>query len=160
LGCYFAGAGVMLARLIVGTVRARALVRRATAGDRVFTSPDCAAPVTIGWFHPVILLPLNWRSWPDAELDAVLIHEREHVRRRDPLIQWLALLNRAIFWFHPLTWWLERKLAELAEDNCDLAVLRSGHDPPRAFGGFLRAVPCSSSRAVARQPLQRSAGRR
>jgi len=43
----------------------------------------------------------------------VLTHEWEHVRRRDPLVQWLALLNRSIFWFHPLAWWLERKLSEL-----------------------------------------------
>ena len=59
----------------------------------------------------------------------VLTHEREHARRRDPLTQWLALLNRAIFWFHPLAWWLERKLAMLAEEACDAAVLAAGHSP-------------------------------
>ena len=39
LGCYFAGAGVMLARLIAGTVRACALVRRATAEDGYIHEP-------------------------------------------------------------------------------------------------------------------------
>ena len=80
-------------RLIAGTGRARALVRRARAERGIFTSPDCAAPVTVGWLRPVILLPLNWRSWPAAELDVVLIHEREHVRRRDPLIRHSSLLH-------------------------------------------------------------------
>ena len=62
-------------------------------------------------------------------MDAVLAHEGEHVRRRDPLFQSLALLNRAIFWFHPLAWWLERRLSGLAEEACDAAVLARGCDP-------------------------------
>jgi hypothetical protein len=45
------------------------------------------------------------------------------------LIQWLALVNRAVFWFHPLSWWLERKLSVLAEEACDAAVLARGHTP-------------------------------
>jgi beta-lactamase regulating signal transducer with metallopeptidase domain len=92
-------------------------------------SAQCAAPVTVGWLWPVVILPEEWQSWPETKLDAVLTHEREHVRRRDPLVQWLALLNRSIFWFHPLSWWLERKLSDLAEEACDAAVLRRGHNP-------------------------------
>jgi hypothetical protein len=151
LSFYFAGAAVMLARLIAGTLHALALVHRATADNGIFTSPDCAAPVTVGWLRPVILLPSNWRSWPAAELDAVLIHEREHVHRRDPLTQWLALLNRAVFWFHPLAWRLERKLAELAEDACDAAVLRRGHDP-RQYSEYLIDLARAVKRAGARLP--------
>jgi hypothetical protein len=75
------------------------------------------------------MLPDDWTQWSPAQLDAVLLHEREHARRRDPLIQWFALLNRAVFWFHPLAWWLERRLAALAEDACDAAVLARGHQP-------------------------------
>ena len=75
------------------------------------------------------MLPDDWNQWSPAQLDAVLLHEREHARRRDPLIQWFALLNRAVFWFHPLAWWLERRLAALAEDACDAAVLARGHQP-------------------------------
>jgi beta-lactamase regulating signal transducer with metallopeptidase domain len=76
-----------------------------------------------------VVLPERWRQWPEAELDAVLTHEREHARRRDPLVQWLAALTRSVFWFHPLAWWLERKLAALAEEACDAAALARGHDP-------------------------------
>jgi len=70
-----------------------------------------------------------WQNWPQSKLDAVLAHEHEHVRRRDPLFQWLALLNRALFWFHPLSWWLERQLALSAEEACDAAALARGHSP-------------------------------
>jgi hypothetical protein len=61
----------------------------------------------------------------------VLAHEREHARRRDPLVRWLALFNRAVFWFHPASWWIERHLSFLEEQACDDVVLAGGHDPQR-----------------------------
>ena len=113
---YLIGFGVLLLRLAVGTIRASRL-------------ESCVTPITVGVLRPRILLPDGAKEWPQAQLDAVLAHENEHVRRRDPLFQWLALLNRAVFWFHPLAWWLERKLSGLAEEACDAAVLSRGYDP-------------------------------
>jgi bla regulator protein blaR1 len=118
-GLYLAGVLVFLLRLGIGVRRAKALIRGTIS---------CAAPVTLGWIHPKVILPPDWPQWPQARLDAVLVHEREHARRRDPLWQLLALVNRALFWFHPLAWWLERKLSELAEEACDAAVLARGFD--------------------------------
>jgi beta-lactamase regulating signal transducer with metallopeptidase domain len=126
---YLLGVCVLLARLAVGTVRAHMLVRRAASRGGRLTSDSCAAPVTAGWLRPAVILPECWQRWPQAQLDAVLTHEGEHARRRDPLVQWLALLNRALFWFHPLAWWLEFRLCALAEEACDAAVLARGHDP-------------------------------
>jgi BlaR1 peptidase M56/SurA N-terminal domain len=128
LGLYLLVAGALLGRLVIGTARTLRLIRGAVRRDGRLTSPRCAAPITVGWFRPVAILPEHSRDWPPAQLDAVLTHEHEHARRRDPLVQWLALLNRAIFWFHPLAWWLEGRLAALAEDTCDAAVLARGHD--------------------------------
>jgi TonB family protein len=127
-GIYLLGFCALLARLAIGTVRAQMLLRRAVKCDGRLTSDLCAAPVTVGWLHPTVVLPEEWRRWPRAQLSAVLAHEGEHARWRDPLVQWLALLNRAIFWFHPLAWWLERRLSGLAEEACDAAVLARGHD--------------------------------
>jgi TonB family protein len=126
---YLLGFFALLARLAIGTVRAHMLVRRAASREGRLTSDSCAAPVTVGWLKPSVILPDSWRRWPQEQLNAVLTHEDEHARRRDPLVQWLALLNRAIFWFHPLAWWLERRLSALAEEACDAAVLARGHDP-------------------------------
>jgi hypothetical protein len=126
---YLLGAGVLLARLGLGAVRAHLLRRAARDRDGRLTSPSCAAPITLGWGRPAVILPEDWTSWPPEHLAAVLAHESEHARRRDPLVQWLALLNRAVFWFHPLAWWLERRLSSLAEEACDAAVLARGADP-------------------------------
>jgi bla regulator protein BlaR1 len=125
MGVYLLGTGVLMLRLAVGTIRANRL-----------TSASCAVPVTVGLLRPRIVLPECWKEWPEAQLDAVLTHERAHARRRDPLVQWVALLNRALFWFHPLAWWLEQRLSALAEEACDSTVIEQGHDP-RAYSEYL-----------------------
>jgi hypothetical protein len=146
---YLSGVSLLLLRLATGTLRAHILARGATIRDGRLTSPRCAAPVTVGWLRPSVILPECWRCWPQAQLDAVLTHEGEHVRRRDLLVQWLALLNRAIFWFHPLAWWLERRLSALAEEACDAAVLERGHDP-HEYSRYLLELARSVGRMGAR----------
>ncbi len=125
---YLAGFGLCIVRLMVGMLLSYRLARKPKRDDRGFYYSRCAVPLTMGLLHPRILLPLESREWNGDKLDAVLIHEREHVRRRDPLVEWLAILNRSIYWFHPLAWWLCRKLTMLAEQACDEAVLANGHD--------------------------------
>ena len=149
LAAYLLGGLLLLIRLILGSIRASALLRKATREQGFLSSPECACPVTVGWLHPSVVLPSSWREWPQAELDAVLAHEREHARRRDPLVRWIAAFNRCIFWFHPLAWWLEHKLAALAEEACDDAVIARGCDPGD-YSEFLirqaRAVQHAGSR--------------
>ncbi len=129
LAAYAVGGVVLLSRLAIGAARAHALLRGARPEAGLWTSSSCVAPVTVGWLHPRVILPEGWQEWPAAQLAAVLAHENEHASRRDPLVQFLALLNRALFWFHPLAWWLERHLSALAEEACDAAALAGGHDP-------------------------------
>jgi hypothetical protein len=124
-GIYLVVAVLFAARFLTGWVILRRLVARsaATEYEGVFESLDVAVPVTAGWINPKILLPSGWRAWDRAKLDAVLAHERAHIRRRDPALALFARLNRCVFWFHPLAWWLERKLAVRAEQACDDAAL-------------------------------------
>jgi hypothetical protein len=135
-GIYLLGLCILLTRLALGSVHARRLVRAAIQRDGRWISVSCAAPITVGWLRPAVILPECSRHWTGARIEAAVTHEAEHARHRDPLVQWLALLNRAVFWFHPLAWWLERHLAALAEQACDDAVLARGHDP-RQYSEFL-----------------------
>ena len=165
LAIYAVGVFALLGRLIAGTLRAQRLIRQAVRRAGFLTSSACSAPVTVGWIRPVVILPEAWESWSGAQLEAVMLHEQEHARRRDPLIQWIALANRAVFWFHPLAWWLERHLAELAEDACDTAVLSKGHQPTeyceyllsmaRAVTARARGSTWSAPRCLARFLSQR-----
>jgi beta-lactamase regulating signal transducer with metallopeptidase domain len=98
---------------------------------RLAESGLLSVPVTFGIKDPSILLPATWREWEPAELDAVLAHEVSHVARRDALTERLSLLHRAIFWFSPLSWWLDRRLAELGEEASDDAALAARAEPTR-----------------------------
>ena len=86
-------------------------------------------PVTMSVVRPAVILPDDWREWPEERLDAVLIHELAHVARRDAFTQRLSLFYRAAFWFSPLSWWLHRHIANLAEQASDEAALRAGVAP-------------------------------
>lgn len=149
LGVYVLGLCLLLLRLAIGTVRAHTLALDALHQDGMCVSSLCAAPVTVGFFHPTVIVPEHWHEWSPSQLDAVLTHEHEHARRRDSLVQWLALLNRALFWFHPAAWWLERHLSALAEEACDNVVLAQGHSPEK-YSEYLIDIARSVTRSGAR----------
>jgi hypothetical protein len=135
---YATGMTLLLVRFIFGLRRSRTIRREAVSVKGRLTHPACVTPMTIGLFKPAVILPPDWRRWDRRELAAVLAHEDEHVRRRDPLIVALTLLNRAVFWFHPLAWWLHGKVATLAEQSSDLAVVSGGHDATRYAACLVR----------------------
>ena len=85
-------------------------------------------PLTVGLLAPRIVLPVSWREWSEAKLQSVLTHEATHVHNHDALVNLAAYLNRCVFWFHPLAWWLEKKLASTAEHACDEAAARAAGD--------------------------------
>ncbi|HKA17362.1 MAG TPA: M56 family metallopeptidase [Blastocatellia bacterium] len=82
------------------------------------------APLTYGALRPVILLPADARQWSSAELRRAIVHELEHVRRGDWVIQLAARITCVFYWFHPLVWIGFRWLSVEAERSCDDAVLR------------------------------------
>jgi beta-lactamase regulating signal transducer with metallopeptidase domain len=114
---------------------------------RLAESEMLSVPVTLGLRDSVILFPTEWRDWDPGELEAVLAHEISHVARRDALVQRLALIHRAVFWFSPLAWWLDLHLADLSEQASDEAALESGADRTRyaetllGFFATLEAAP-------------------
>jgi uncharacterized protein (TIGR03435 family) len=75
----------------------------------------------------------------DAELEAIVAHEFCHLRRRDNLFAALHMLIEAIFWFHPLVWWLETRLVNERELACDEAVIAIGHAPQTYAESILKA---------------------
>jgi uncharacterized protein (TIGR03435 family) len=125
---YGAIALAFFARFALGMLLVRRLIAGSTPLGRLRESSRISVPLTVGWFRPAILLPTEWREWDRAKLDAVLTHEGAHVRRRDGLVAAIAGINRCIFWFHPLAWWLERRLAYLAELACDEACVAATGD--------------------------------
>ena len=120
---YLSVTGVFLLRFVMGMFLAWRLSAESARAGGFFESGAINVPLTVGWLWPRILLPKNWREWDQEKLEAVLAHEGAHVRRRDGFVAAMAGINRCIFWFHPLAWWMERRLGLLAELACDEACI-------------------------------------
>jgi beta-lactamase regulating signal transducer with metallopeptidase domain len=130
-------------------IASRAYASGLTSIPRAAESELISVPLTMGVLRATILLPAGWHEWDDAKLDAVLAHEVSHVARRDALTQRISLLHRAIFWFNPLAWWLDRHLADLAEQASDEAALICGadrEDYARTLLGFFEALQATPGR--------------
>jgi len=87
-------------------------------------------PGVVGWIRPLLLLPqgIAERLSP-SEMNAILAHELCHVRRRDNLLALIHMIVEAIFWFHPLVWWIGARLIEERERACDEDVVSRGNAP-------------------------------
>ncbi len=96
----------------------------------VLTTSENIEPGVFGIREPVLLMPKTVSEvLTPVQLDSVIAHELAHVQRRDNLCSVVPCVVQAIFWFHPVTWWLGDKLIHERESACDEAVLRQGFDP-------------------------------
>jgi len=86
-------------------------------------------PGIFGIARPVLIWPEGISAHlEDAHLEAILAHEVWHVRRRDNLAAAVHMVVEAIFWFHPLVWWLGARLVEERERACDEDVVELGSE--------------------------------
>jgi len=170
MGVYLLVSLLMLGRLALGTLLAQRLRRTgrriedprasrwlewhtlAMGVERPLPLLESAAvtvPLTVGAWRPAILLPSGWREWESAKLSAVIAHELSHISRNDSRTKALALIYRSIFWFSPLSWWLESHLGALGEQASDLAAIGAGAEPgyyAEVLMSFFKALQTSGAR--------------
>ena len=72
-----------------------------------------------------------------AQFEGVVAHELCHIRRRDNLTASVHMVVEALFWFHPLVWWIGARMVEERERACDEAVLSLGSEPVEYAEGIL-----------------------
>ena len=103
-------------------------------------SRELMEPGIFGVFRPVLIWPerLSERL-EDRHIEAILAHELIHARRRDNLTAALHMLVEALFWFHPIVWWMERRMVEERERACDEAVVETASKPGIYAESLLRA---------------------
>ena len=102
------------------------------------SAPSAFEPGVVGIVRPVLLFPEGLVDrLTRAQLDAILAHERAHVRAHDNLLAVVHMAVEAIFWFHPLVWWIERRMIDERERACDEAVVRAGKKPSDYAEGIL-----------------------
>ena len=94
------------------------------------------SPFLAGFFRPQIVLPIALLESADSdEIRFVLSHELAHVRRRDVLMQWLAIAVRTIYWFHPCAWLACSRMQACRESACDDLVVSQLSNEQRVHYG-------------------------
>jgi bla regulator protein BlaR1 len=87
-------------------------------------------PGILGIVRPVLVWPEGISDrLEDAHLEAIVAHEVWHVRRNDNLAAAVHMIVEAMFWFHPLVWWLGARMVDERERACDEEVLQLGGQP-------------------------------
>ena len=100
------------------------------AGIEIRTAPTVLAPGVVGLRRPVILLPAGVDSYLTAhQFAAVVAHEVCHVRRRDNVTAAIHMAIEALFWFHPMVWWIGARLVAERERACDEHVIAETAEP-------------------------------
>lgn len=114
---------VAILMLLFGGIRLYRLTRRLKEAvlwkDNVWLCDHLPAPFVLGVRRPRIYLPSDLT--PEAA-ELVLVHEREHIRRRDALWKILAYTLLCVYWFHPLLWLAYRLFSMDVELACDQAA--------------------------------------
>jgi bla regulator protein blaR1 len=83
-------------------------------------SADMMEPGIFGIFHPLMLWPDRLSERLENEhIEGILAHELVHVRRHDNLTAAIHMLVEAVFWFHPMVWWIESRMLQERERACD-----------------------------------------
>jgi bla regulator protein blaR1 len=97
---------------------------------RLLSSNQAIEPGVFGIARPELMWPAGIEDrLSDEQIEAILAHEVAHVRRRDNLAALMHMLVEAVFWFHPLVWWIGARLIDERERACDEDVVRLGTEP-------------------------------
>lgn len=101
------------------------------------TSARVRVPSAIGLLKPAVLIP-EWvmRELSADEVNQILVHELAHLRRWDDWTNLAQQIIKAVFFFHPAVWWIDKKVALERESACDDIVL-SEAATPRAYAECL-----------------------
>ena len=134
--------------------RLRAVCARCAAAAGLRRVPDLrsgageAAACVAGALRPVVLVnEAALAALEEEEVEAVLLHELTHIRRRHLLLERAADLACALCWFQPLAWLARRELALQCEIDCDRhALAASGLSRQAYAGAILRLLERSAVR--------------
>jgi beta-lactamase regulating signal transducer with metallopeptidase domain len=87
------------------------------------------APAVIGWFRPVVFLPVTaLTGLSEEQLEVVIAHELAHIQRLDPFVNVFQVCVETLLFYHPAIWWLNKKIRAEREHCCDdIAVALCGN---------------------------------
>src|SRR6266404_5062857 len=109
---------------VVGELYERCLVLQRRMGlDRLIQYCECHrldAPAVLGWFCPVVLLPVRaLTGLTEEQIEAVIAHELAHIRRFDCFVNLFQIAAETLLFYHPAVWWVSQRIRAERENCCD-----------------------------------------
>ena len=130
------GVALLAMRAVWGYLRlSRQVALACKTPDGCFSGPCVPAPFTLGLLRPRIYLPSGLDG---SARDAVILHERTHIRRGDPLTKPLFYAVACLHWFNPLAWLAFREFERDMEAACDEAAVRD--QSPAARSAYCESI--------------------
>lgn len=94
-------------------------------------------PVVIGYARPVILVPVGiLAGLPVAQMEMILMHELQHIRRYDYVVNVIQTCVEGVLFYNPTVWWISRIIRTERELCCDDLVVAATKDAH----GYARAL--------------------
>jgi beta-lactamase regulating signal transducer with metallopeptidase domain len=161
--------GIFLLITVFSSIQLRLLLRSSKyaqgiqVGSRtikIYINESITVPMTLGTFPSKIFVPAIWNNWTSGCQKMTLDHELAHIRRYDGIVQVLQIFVKAIYFFHPLAWLLNRKLLELREMACDDVSVAGNKSSAIVYSRYLikiaeymvqSRIGCPSASALIRQ---------
>ena len=141
LWCWALGVAVMALRMALGLFWVRNLVAHAQLKTypewqkklnqfaqqmgiqreiRMGVSNQISAPVTAGWWRPIVIVPSSlFSAMPVDLLEALLAHEIAHIKRYDYVVNLLQSAIEIFLFYHPAVWWLSKQIRIAREQIAD-----------------------------------------
>ena len=119
---WLAGVSMMALCSVLQFLRLRGkLVGAVALRDGVYLADSIDTPFVMGIFRPRVYLPSGISG---EEQSFILAHEKQHIRRGDPIWKLLGYAALCLHWFNPLVWAAFLLAAKDMEMSCDEAVIR------------------------------------
>lgn len=135
-GLWCAGVILLAAWALIQALALRRRLRGAVCRGGVCEAAGLRSPFVFGLFRPRICLPAGL----DPETKAIILaHEREHIRRGDPLVRLIAFCALCMHWFNPLAWLAFSLMSRDMEMRCDEAVVSGDPRRKKQYGAALLA---------------------
>ena len=91
--------------------------------DRTIRYLECQwlqAPAVVGWFRPIVFLPVTaLTGLSEEQLRSVIAHELAHIQRLDSFVNVFQVAVETLLFYHPAVWWLNQRIRAEREHCCD-----------------------------------------
>jgi beta-lactamase regulating signal transducer with metallopeptidase domain len=143
------------------------VLQRKLGLDRTIRYYQCRwlqAPAVLGWFRPIVLLPVTvLTGLSEEQLQSIVAHELAHIRHYDAFVNVFQIGIETLLFYHPAVWWLNKRIRAEREHYCDdIAVTLCGNAVEYARALLLmeewRTAPALAM-AANRGPLPQRIGR-